>query len=111
MSQVELRPQKGAQEVALNSDADVVIYGGAAGSGKSFLGLLKALEGTEDPKFNCIVFRRNSTVLRDGLWAEAKDIYKPWRPRLQEQPMRMEFDTNAVIKFNHMELWIVTGKL
>jgi hypothetical protein len=30
--EAELRPQEGAQERALNSDADVVIYGGAAGS-------------------------------------------------------------------------------
>lgn len=28
----ELRPQEGAQELAINSDADIIIYGGAAGS-------------------------------------------------------------------------------
>lgn len=29
---VELRPQKGAQERAISSKADITIYGGAAGS-------------------------------------------------------------------------------
>ncbi len=29
---VTLAPQKGAQEVAMNAVADVIVYGGAAGS-------------------------------------------------------------------------------
>lgn len=32
MSEIELRPQEGAQELAMNSEANIVIYGGAAGS-------------------------------------------------------------------------------
>ena len=103
MSQPDaLVTQEGSQTTALESPADIIIYGGAAGSGKSYLGLLKTLAGTSDPKFNGIVFRRNATTLRDGLWAEAKDMYKPWTPKIQEQPMRMEFD-GAVVKFNHLE--------
>lgn len=100
---IELRPQKGAQETALNCDADVVLYGGSAGSGKSFLLLMKLLMGVDDPNFNGIIFRRTTTTLRDGLWAEAKQLYKGWKPRLQEQPMRMEFSSGGVIKFNHLE--------
>lgn len=100
---VELRPQVGAQERAMNSQADIVIYGGAAGSGKSHMMLLRALCQVDDPKFNCIVFRRTTTALRDGLWGEAKSLYRPWKPRCQEQPMRMQFPSGAVIKFNHME--------
>ena len=98
-----LQPQEGAQEVALLCDADVVLYGGSAGSGKSYLLLLKLLMGTDDPNFNGIIFRRTTTTLRDGLWGEAKQLYKAWKPRIQEQPMRMEFNTGAVIKFNHLE--------
>lgn len=32
MSESVYRPQAGAQETAMNSSADIVIYGGAAGS-------------------------------------------------------------------------------
>lgn len=32
MSNIELRPQAGAQERAMTSTADIVVYGGAAGS-------------------------------------------------------------------------------
>ena len=98
-----LEPQEGAQETALYSDADVVIYGGAAGAGKSFMALLKALMGTDDPNFNGIIFRRNTVALREGLWLEAKQVYKPWNPYLQEQPMKMTFDNGSIIKFNHLE--------
>lgn len=98
-----LAAQEGAQSVALNCDADVIIYGGAAGSGKSYLGLLKCLMQSADSAFNGIVFRRTSTVMRDGLWAEGKAMFRPWKPRIQEQPMRMEWDNGAVLKFNHME--------
>lgn len=100
---VVLRPQEGSQELALNCTADVVIYGGAAGSGKSHLMLMRALMQVEDPHYNAIVFRRTTTTLRDGLWGEAKQMYRPWKKSIQEQPMRMEFESGAVIKFNHME--------
>ncbi len=35
------RPQEGPQEAFLSSPADIVIYGGAAGGGKSYALLLK----------------------------------------------------------------------
>lgn len=100
---VVLRPQPGAQETAMNATADIVIYGGAAGSGKSHMMLLRALCQVDDPKFNCIIFRRTTVALRGGLWMEAKALYNPWKPRIQEQPMRMEFPSGAIVKFNHME--------
>lgn len=87
----------------MNSTANIVIYGGAAGSGKTHMMLLRALMQVHDEYSNCIIFRRTTTVLRDGMYAEAKKLYKPWKPSIQEQPMRMEFPSGAVIKFNHME--------
>src|SRR5215813_1111270 len=47
-------PQKGQQDKAYNSDADVIGYGGAAGGGKSFLGL--GLAATKHHR--SIIFRR-----------------------------------------------------
>jgi predicted ribonuclease YlaK len=100
---VILGPQEGAQELAIESDADLVIFGGAAGAGKSHLLLLKAALGVDDPLYNAIIFRRTTTALRDGLWREAKELYRPWKPREQDNPMRFIFKSNGIIKMNHME--------
>lgn len=65
--------------------------------------LLRALMQVDDPHHNAIIFRRTTTALRDGMYGEAKHMYKPWNPRVQEQPMRFQFPSGAVVKFNHME--------
>ena len=103
--QVEIRPQKGAQELALNSEADVVIYGGAAGAGKSHMMLMRPLLQVDDGSFNCVFFRRNGTQLTGGggLWDEAKLMYYPWRPRVVENTRKITFPSGAKIQFSHME--------
>ena len=100
-----LEPQEGAQEVALGSKADVTIYGGAAGSGKSYIMLLRPLLQIEDPNFNCVFFRRTGPQLSGagGLWSEAKKMYADWFPRIVENERKMTFPSGAVIKFSHME--------
>ena len=49
-------PQKGKQELACNIDVDFMIYGGARGSGKSYLLNMLPLKFVEDPFFNGIFF-------------------------------------------------------
>lgn len=52
-------PQPGPQTQAFGSDADVILYGGAAGSGKSDLALGLALMKHK----RIAIFRRNSTEM------------------------------------------------
>lgn len=63
---VDIRPQKGSQEDFLVSDADITIYGGAAGSGKSHALLMDCLQHIDDPNYYAVYFRANNTQL-DGL--------------------------------------------
>ncbi|MGL5075938.1 MAG: phage terminase large subunit [Waterburya sp.] len=51
-------PASKKQEMYLNAWQDVVIFGGGAGSGKSFLGAMDFLKYTDDPKFRGLVVRR-----------------------------------------------------
>ena len=74
----KIRPQPGPQERFLGSSADIALYGGEAGGGKTY-GLL--LEPTRhvfrNKDFAAIIFRRTTTDIRNpgGLWDESMDIY------------------------------------
>ncbi len=62
----------------LSSSADIVIYGGAAGGGKTYGLLLSALRHKNVPGFGCTIFRRNYNQIfsEGGLWDEARDMYQ-----------------------------------
>lgn len=72
-----LRPQEGPQEMFLSSLADIVIYGGAAGGGKTYGLLLSVLRYKNVPGFGCTIFRRNYNQVfsEGGLWDEAAKMY------------------------------------
>lgn len=99
------RPQKGAQETAMNNPASIVIYGGAAGSGKTHLMLLRPLLQIHDPHFNAIFFRRTGPQLTGAgsVWDEAKMLYADFGARIKENDREIIFPSGAKIKFSHME--------
>jgi predicted phage terminase large subunit-like protein len=73
-----LKPQDGPQWAFMESAADIAIFGGAAGSGKSWALMLEPLRNcTVVPGFDAVMFRRNTTDLRKpgGLWSETMRIY------------------------------------
>ena len=49
-----IRPQPGPQEKFLASQADIAIYGGAAGGGKSWALLLEPLRHVGKPEFSAV---------------------------------------------------------
>lgn len=99
---VIIRPQEGAQEIALNSDANIIIFGGAAGSSKSFTGLMHPLQYINDPNFNGVCFRRVTRQL-SGLWDESKKLYQHFKTRVREQALQHIFPSGAKLSFSHME--------
>ncbi|MDP4120142.1 MAG: phage terminase large subunit [Bacillota bacterium] len=104
---VTIRPQKGPQEAFLSSAADICIYGGAAGGGKTFGLLLSPLRYIENEKFRATIFRHNSNQIfvSGGLLDESKSLY-PLIPgatsKLTPHPT-WEFDSGAKISFAHIE--------
>jgi len=72
-----LKPQKGPQERFMSTAADICIYGGAAGGGKTFGLLMQPLRYMNVRGFGCTIFRKNFNQIfsQGGLWDEAAKMY------------------------------------
>src|SRR5277367_3794114 len=96
-----IRPQAGAQERFLQSWADIAIYGGAAGGGKSFALLMEPLRHIPNKNFGGVIFRRTSPQITNegALWDEAGKIY----PLIHGEPrignLEYRFPSEASISF------------
>lgn len=78
MKKTEITAQPGPQEEFLACSADICIYGGAAGSGKTFSELVEPIYNiTTVPGFNAVCFRRTTPMIRSGggLWDESLKLY------------------------------------
>ena len=72
-----IRPQRGPQERFLATSADIAIYGGAAGGGKTYGLLMEPLRYMNVKKFRAVIFRQNYTqiTVSGGLWEESLAMY------------------------------------
>lgn len=78
---VILSPQPGPQYDFLATPADICVYGGAAGGGKTFGLLLSAVRYIDQKGYGCTIFRKNHNQIfaQGGLWDEASQIFQGLR--------------------------------
>ena len=102
-----LAPASKKQEMFLESDANIIVYGGAMGGGKSFCGLLRHLRWVEDPNYRGYIVRKNQTTIMKsgGLFDEATTLYRSYDPRIKinKKAMTFTFPSGAVIAAGHLE--------
>lgn len=100
-----ISPQPGPQETFLSSTADIAIYGGAAGGGKTYALLLEPLRHLKNSKFGAVIFRRNSTQVRNqgGLWDESTALYMPIGAHPRESYLEWTFPSGMQVQFAHLE--------
>ena len=102
---IELKPQQGPQEEFLKSSADICIYGGAAGGGKSFGILLEAARHTANKDFGGVIFRRTSPMITNegGLWDESSKMYPLLDAVPKETDHSWTFPSGSVVSFSHLQ--------
>src|SRR5690349_13658959 len=104
MNPQEIRPQP-TQNLFLSSPADIAIFGGSAGGGKSFALLLEPLRHIHNGPFRALIFRRTVPMLRQqgGLWDESAGIYSGLGAVANQATLTWKFKSGATIQFAGME--------
>lgn len=101
----DLGPQPGPQEAFLSCSADIAIYGGAAGGGKTYGLLLEPCRHIDNSAFGAVIFRRQAIQVKSegGLYDTSFNIYPHIGgvPRLSPYPS-WTFESGANISFNHI---------
>lgn len=107
MARKELRPQQGPQEKFLSTSADICIYGGAAGGGKTFGLLLDPLRYKNVKRYSAVFFRKNNIQIHSegGLLDESISMYSGISgAKLKYSPRpRWFFKNGGKVGFAHIE--------
>lgn len=100
-----VRPQAGPQESFLASPADIAIYGGAAGGGKTWALLMEPLRHVANKDFGAVIFRRSTVQVRNqgGLWDESSTLYPNMGAEPREHVLDWRFPSGSTVAFAHLE--------
>jgi len=103
--QLVIAAQDGPQRAFLSSPADIAIYGGAAGGGKTWALLMEPLRHVSNPDFGAVFFRRTTVQVRNegGLWDESEKLYPLVGAGPREHVLSWDFPSGASISFAHLE--------
>jgi predicted phage terminase large subunit-like protein len=82
-----------------------VLYGGAAGGGKSRAQLQAALMFVKFPQYGAVLFRRTYPQLdaEDSLIDQSHDLLDPTDAKWNESKSRWRFPSGATLRFSHMQ--------
>jgi hypothetical protein len=104
MASNAIRPSP-KQERFLESLADICIYGGGAGSGKSWALLLEPLYHVKNSGFHAVIFRRTYPQITQpgGLWDQSCKVYPQMGATPNQTDMKWKFPSGATVRFAHLQ--------
>lgn len=102
--EIAFRPNAGPQTDFLAADETDVLYGGAAGGGKSFAMLVDPLRYVHEADHYALILRKSLGEL-DELITKSRDLYPKAfvGAKYKESKKAWEFPSGAVIKFGYLE--------
>ena len=102
-----IAPRSVKQHMFVNSDADVTVFGGSAGSSKSYSGIMSFLPYIKYPTFRGVITRRTFAMLKGtgGILDTALQMFKKVEPRVKwkSQDSKFVFPSGAEISLKHFE--------
>jgi predicted phage terminase large subunit-like protein len=99
-------PQPGPQTEYLRTPADICIYGGAAGGGKTVGLILEPLRHVSRvPGFTAVFFRRTTPEITNpgGLWDESMNFYPRFGGIPHHRSHEWRWPRAGKIKFSHLQ--------
>lgn len=106
MTEQIIEPQAGPQTAFAQCRADVAIYGGAAGGGKSWSLLFEALRWHQVPGFRAVIFRKALTdiTVPGGLWDASRDMYPQTGAEPRGSPvLDWRWPSDARVGFSYLD--------
>jgi predicted phage terminase large subunit-like protein len=106
--QETIGPKSRKQEMFINSTADVTIFGGAAGAGKTFLGIMDFLKHIRYSKFRGLITRRTTPQLKGpgGVLDNCLGLFKLFDKNVKwkDKDGKFVFTSGAEIFLKHFEM-------
>lgn len=98
-------PNEGQQTIFAHHKANVIVFGGAAGGGKTYGLIGRAARFVHIPEYNAVIFRRQITdALKPGaLWSQMHEVYPQLGGVPNEGRFTWTFPSGAIVALGHLE--------
>lgn len=100
-----IKPQEGPQELFMSTKADICIFGGSGGGGKSWAILAEPLRHLNNPLATTIIFRKTTPQIRapGGLLAEGLKLYSKFGAECLDYRLTFKFKSGMEVRMAHLE--------
>jgi predicted phage terminase large subunit-like protein len=100
-----IRPNEGPQTAFLSTVADVALFGGGMGGGKTFGLLLEAMRHSQNPDYRATIFRRTlKQIQKQGsLWDSAEELYPKVGARPNLNSLTWKWPSGAEVQMAGLE--------